>query len=203
MQAKRVAIYARVSTGSQTTANQIRELRAVARRSEWTVVKVYKDDGISGARGRDKRPAFDALLDAATAKEFELIAAWSVDRLGRSLRNLVEFLGDIHAKGIDLYLHQQRLDTSTPTGKAMFQLCGVFAEFERAIIQERVRAGIARVRATGKKSWGRPRVSAAIERKVRALRRRDEKKGIMKIAREAGCGVGTAQRILAALKPAA
>lgn len=203
MNAKRVAIYARVSTGSQTTANQIRELRAVARRSEWTVVKVYKDDGISGASGRDKRPAFDALLDAATAKEFELIAAWSVDRLGRSLQNLVEFLGDIHAKGIDLYLHQQRLDTSTPTGKAMFQLCGVFAEFERAIIQERVRAGIARARAGGKKAWGRPRVSAAIERKVHALRRRDGKKGIMKIAREAGCGVGTAQRILAALKPAA
>jgi len=202
MNAKRVAIYARVSTGSQTTANQIRELRAVARRSEWTVVKVYKDDGISGASGREKRPAFDALLDAATAKEFDLIAAWSVDRLGRSLRHLVDFLGDIHAKGIDLYLHQQRLDTSTPTGKAMFQLCGVFAEFERSIIQERVKAGIARARAGGKSSWGRPRVSAAIERKVRTLRRRDAKKGIMKIAREAGCGTGTVQRILAALKPA-
>lgn len=203
MGTKRAAIYARVSTSGQTTANQVRELRAVARRSEWTVVKIYKDDGISGAHGSDKRPAFRQLLDDATAKNFDLIAAWSVDRLGRSLRNLVEFLGDIHAKGIDLYLHQQRLDTSTPTGKAMFQLCGVFAEFERAIIQERVRAGISRARATGKKSWGRPRVSAAIERKVRTLRRRDAKKGIMRIAREAGCGVGTAQRILTTLKPSA
>ena len=195
MKAKRVAIYARVSTDSQTTANQIRELKEVARRSGWTVVEVYKDDGISGAGGKDKRPAFARLMQGAVAKEFGIIAAWSVDRLGRSLQDLVGFLGDIHSKGVDLYLHQQRLDTSTPTGKAMFQLCGVFAEFERAIIQERVKSGIARVRAAGKR-WGRPRVSPAIELRVRALRKQG--KGIMRVAREAGCGVGTAQRILAA-----
>lgn len=195
MKPKRVAIYARVSTDSQTTANQIRELKEVAGRSGWSVVKIYKDDGVSGAKGKDKRQAFAQLLRDAMSKEFDVIAAWSVDRLGRSLQDLVGFLGDIHNKGIDLYLHQQRLDTSTPTGKAMFQLCGVFAEFERAIIQERVKAGIARVRATGKR-WGRPRVSAAIERNVRALRRQG--KGIIRVAREAGCGVGTAQRILGA-----
>ena len=195
MKAKRVAIYARVSTDSQTTANQIRELKEVARRSGWTVVEVYKDDGISGVGGKDKRPAFARLMQGAVAKEFDIIAAWSVDRLGRSLQDLVGFLGDIHSKGVDLYLHQQRLDTSTPTGKAMFQLCGVFAEFERAIIQERVKSGIARVRAAGKR-WGRPQVSPAIERRVRALRKQG--KGIMRVAREAGCGVGTAQRILAA-----
>jgi len=193
MKSKRIAIYARVSTDTQTTANQIRELKEVARRNDWTVVQVYKDDGVSGAAVKEKRPAFMQLLRGAVAKEFDLIAAWSVDRLGRSLQDLIGFLGELHSKGIDLYLHQQRLDTTTPTGKAMFQLCGVFAEFERAIIRERVKSGIARVRATGKK-WGRPRVSVAIERKVRALRRQD--KGIIRIAREAGIGVGTVQRIL-------
>lgn len=126
-------------------------------------------------------------------QEFDLIAAWSVDRLGRSLQDLVGFLGELHSKGVDLHLHQQRLDTTTPNGKAMFQLCGVFAEFERAIIRERVKSGIARVRAAGK-TWGRPRVSAAIERKVHVLRRQN--KGIMNIARAVGIGVGTVQRIL-------
>jgi len=193
MKSKRIAIYARVSTDTQTTANQIRELKEVARRNGWTVVHVYKDEGISGAAAKEKRPAFVQLLRGAVAKEFDLIAAWSVDRLGRSLQDLVGFLGELHSKGVDLYLHQQRLDTTTPTGKAMFQLCGVFAEFERAIIRERVKSGIARVRAAGKK-WGRPRVSAAIERKVHALRRQN--KGIIKVAREAGIGVGTVQRIL-------
>jgi len=111
--------------------------------------KVYKDYGISGAKGRDKRPAFDALCRAAARREFDVVMGWSVDRLGRSLQDLVGFLSELHALKIDLFLHRQGLDTTTPAGKAMFQMMGVFAEFERAMIQERVRAGLARARSEG------------------------------------------------------
>jgi DNA invertase Pin-like site-specific DNA recombinase len=122
-------------------------------------VRVYKDRGISGAKGKDRRPEFDALHKAAARREFEVVMAWSVDRLGRSLQDLVAFLSEIHAAGVDLFLHQQGVDTTTPGGKAMFQMLGVFAEFERSIIQERVRAGLRRAKAEGKQ-LGRPADSA-------------------------------------------
>jgi Resolvase, N terminal domain len=139
--AKRVAFYLRVSTGGQTTANQRRELAAVAKRHGWNVVNVFSDNG-SGAKDRKERPGLDALLKAVARREIDTVVAWSVDRLGRSLKNLIEVLSDLHAKGVGLYLHQQGLDTSTPSGRAMFQMMGVFAEFERAIIRERVLSGI-------------------------------------------------------------
>ena len=131
---KRAVLYLRVSTIEQTTANQERELRQVAERAGWDVVKVYKDHGISGSKGRDKRPAFDALHKAAARREFDMVMAWSVDRLGRSLQDLISFLSEVHAAGVDLFLHQQGLDTTTPAGKALFQMMGVFAEFERSMI---------------------------------------------------------------------
>jgi len=148
---KRVAIYIRVSTSKQDTDNQRRELEAVAERSGWRVVKVYEDAGISGAKGRDQRPALDAMMKAVNAKEFDMVASWSVDRLGRSLTDLLSILQGLHDKGVGLFLHQQGLDTSTTEGKAMFQMLGVFAEFERGIIRERVNAGLARARANGVK----------------------------------------------------
>jgi DNA invertase Pin-like site-specific DNA recombinase len=145
---KRVGIYLRVSTtNGQTTENQRRELEAVAKRSGWDVVEVVEDKGISGAKGRDKRPAFDRLLKAVTAREIDMVAAWSIDRLGRSMQHLVGFLGELQAVGCDLYLHQQALDSTTPSGRAMFHMCGVFAEFERAIMRERINAGLARAKA--------------------------------------------------------
>src|SRR5258708_487523 len=131
---KRVCLYLRVSTDDQTTDNQRRELLAVAKRHNWNIVAEYVDHGISGAVGRDQRPAFDKMLKAATRREIDIIAAWSVDRLGRSLQHLVEFLGEIHAAGVDLYLHQQGLDTATPPGKAMFQMLGIFTQFDRSLI---------------------------------------------------------------------
>src|SRR5215469_4343497 len=135
--AKRVAIYLRVSTDGQTVENQRRDLVATAERHGWEIAEEFADAGISGAKGRDKRPAFDRMLKAATRREFDMVAAWSVDRLGRSLQDLVGFLGEIHGAGVDLYLHQQALDTGTPAGKAMFQMLGVFAEFERSVIVAR------------------------------------------------------------------
>ena len=146
---KRVGIYLRVSTGDQTTENQRLELEAVAARSGWEVVGFYEDAGISGAKGRDQRPGFDRLLKDATARKINMIAAWSVDRLGRSLQDLVGFLNELQAVGCNLYLHQQALDTTTPSGRAMFQMCGVFAEFERCMIRDRVNSGLARAKANG------------------------------------------------------
>jgi DNA invertase Pin-like site-specific DNA recombinase len=148
---KRVGIYLRVSTDGQTTENQRRESEGVAQRSGWEVVGIYEDAGISGSNGRDKRPGFDRLLNDATARKINMIAAWSVDRLGRSLQDLVGFLNELQSLHCNLYLHQQAIDTTTPSGKAMFQMCGVFAEFERAMIVERVNSGLARAKAKGVK----------------------------------------------------
>ena len=192
---KTAAIYARVSTNGQTTDNQVRELRKVAKRHGWKIAAEYIDHGVSGAKGRDKRPALDKLLKAANRRDFSIIMAWSVDRLGRSLQHLVGFLDEIHAKGVDLYLHQQNIDTSTPSGKAMFQMAGVFAEFERSMIQERVRAGLERAREQGK-VLGRPKVSPRTEALIR--KKRDEGMGILKIAQEVGVGTSVVQRVLKA-----
>ena len=190
---KTAAIYARVSTNGQTTDNQVRELRKVAKRHGWKISAEYIDHGISGAKGRDKRPQLDKLLKAANRRDFSIIMAWSVDRLGRSLQHLVGFLDEIHAKGVDLYLHQQNIDTSTPSGKAMFQMAGVFAEFERSMIQERVRAGLDRAREQGK-VLGRPKVSSRIELLIH--QKRGQGMGILKIAREVGVGTSVVQRVL-------
>src|ERR1035437_4780047 len=189
---KRVAIYLRVSASKQETSNQRRELEAVAARSGWQIVKVYEDAGISGAKGRDQSPALDALMKAVNAREFDLVAAWSVDRLGRSLTDLLAILQGLHEKGVDLFLHQQGLDTSTTAGKAMFQMLGVFAEFERGIIRERVNAGLARARANGTK-LGRRRVKPSVEALIRELRANGD--GILKIGKKLGIGTSVVQRV--------
>src|SRR5499426_1838854 len=181
---RRAVVYLRVSTIDQTTANQERELREIAGRMGCEIVRVYKDHGISGTRGRDKRPAFDKLCRDAARREFDVVMAWSVDRLGRSLQDLVGFLSELHALKIDLFLRQQGLDTTTPAGKAMFQMMGVFAEFERAMIQERVRAGLRRAKAQGTKSGnplGRPKVHGAVEADIRKALRKGNR-GMRKIA---------------------
>jgi DNA invertase Pin-like site-specific DNA recombinase len=189
---KRVAIYLRVSTSKQDTDNQLRELSAVADRSGWEIWKVYEDAGISGAKGRDKRPGLDAMLKAVNAKQFDLVATWSVDRLGRSLTDLLGILQELRDKGVDLFLHQQGLDTSTTAGKAMFQMLGVFAEFERGIIRERVNAGLARARANGTK-LGRRRVDPTVE--ARILELKADGHGILKIGRQLGIGTSVVQRV--------
>jgi DNA invertase Pin-like site-specific DNA recombinase len=169
--ARRVAIYARVSTADgQTCENQIRELEAVAARHGWAVAGVYDDNGVSGATPRESRPAMRRLLKVIARREVDMVAAWAVDRLGRSLVDLLGFLSELHAKQIDLYLHQQGIDTSTPAGRAMFQMLGVFAEFERSMIRERVRSGMARAKAVGTRSGkaiGRPAVPAETNQKIR------------------------------------
>ena len=197
----KAAIYARVSTtNGQTPQNQLSRLRDVAAKAGWTVVEEFVDRGISGAKGRDKRPAFDRLCKAITRRDVDVVMAWSVDRLGRSLRDLVGFLGDLEAVGVHLYLDRQGVDTTTPGGKALFQMMGVFAEFERAMIQERINAGIARARKHGTKSGrpiGRPRLPQETLAAIHAARA--DGKGIKRIARDLGVGVGTVQKAVHAV----
>ena len=193
---KRAVLYLRVSTLDQTTANQERELREVAGRMGCEIVQVYKDHGISGAKGRDKRPAFDRLCRDAAQRKFDMVMAWSVDRLGRSLQDLVGFLSELHALRIDLFLHQQGLDTTTPGGKAMFQMLGVFSEFERSMIQERVRAGLRRAKDEGKQ-LGRPRLAPDLEKRILdALNaRKATGDSVRKIAARFGVAASTVQTI--------
>jgi DNA invertase Pin-like site-specific DNA recombinase len=193
---EKVALYARVSTDGQTVENQLEELRVVAKRHGWEIAHVFADQGISGTKGRDERPAFNSLLEAIARKEVDMVAAWSVDRLGRSLQHLIPFLADLQAKGIGLFLLRQGLDTTTPSGRAMFQMLGVFAEFEAAMIRERVRAGVARAKRKGTKSGrpiGRPKLPYHKEMAVRD--RLAAGHGILKVAKQLGVGTGTVSRI--------
>jgi DNA invertase Pin-like site-specific DNA recombinase len=125
----------------------VSELQRWAERAGHTVVATYQDQGISGAKGRYKRPGLDSMLKGAVRREFDLVACWSTDRLGRSMRDLLNTLEELRTSGRGLYLHTQALDTTTPAGNAMLQISGVFAEFERPMIQARVNAGIARAKA--------------------------------------------------------
>lgn len=194
MSRKRVAIYARVSTDEQTTQNQLNDLTEVADRLEWDIVKVFKDDGISGAKGRDKRPGFDALMKGVTRKEFDLVAAWSVCRIGRSLPDLISFMTEVNDRGIGLYLHKQGLDSTSPSGRLMFNLLSVFSEYERAMISDRVKSGIARKRmADENHRHGRPPICQKKVREIQAALAAGY--GIHKTAKQIGVGVGTVQKI--------
>lgn len=190
---KRVAFYLRVSTGSQTVENQRQELAKAAEQRGWKVVELYADNGVSGIKGREKRPHFDRLCRDAVAGKFDIVAAWSVDRLGRSVLHLAQFIEDLRASGVGLFLLKQGLDSETPTGRAMLGMCSVFAELEREIIRERIHAGLARARSQGK-TLGRKPVSSRTEDRIRELRGKGL--GKLKIARQIGCGVSTVQRVL-------
>ncbi len=195
---KRAALYLRVSTDAQTVENQRLVLNEVAERSGWTVVHVFEDQGISGAKGRDKRPGYDALLKALARREIDIVAAWSVDRLGRSLPDLVTFLGEVQARGADLYLHQQALDTSTPAGRMMFQMLGVFAEFERAIITTRIKAAHARCRATGVRLGRPPTPPIRLDAVRQGL---GDGRSIRAVAKATGVSTATVQRVKRSMQP--
>jgi DNA invertase Pin-like site-specific DNA recombinase len=189
---KRLVIYTRVSTGEQTTTNQAAELTAWAERSGHTVIKVYEDKGISGSKGRDKRPAFDAMLKGAMRREFDVLAVWSSDRLGRSLQHLIEVLQTIRETGIGLYIHTQALDTTTPAGRAMFGMLAVFGEFEREMIVARVNAGLARARHSGTRSGkaiGRPRSADYEVDAIKAALLQGH--SVREVVRETGASIGT------------
>ena len=189
---KRAAIYVRVSTDKQTIENQLRELHQIAERRGWEVVKEYRDAGISGARGRAARPGLDEMLNGASRRRFDIVMAWAIDRLGRSLIDLLGTIQTLEHCGVDLYLDQQAIDTTTPAGRLMFQVTGAFAEFERSMIRQRINAGLKRAVEQGKQ-LGRPRIPAELEKRIQGLLR--AKKGMLAIAKECGVGTGTVQRI--------
>jgi len=189
---KRAALYVRVSTDRQTVENQLRELRQIAERRGWEVVKEFDDAGISGSKGRNDRPGLDEMLKDAQRRRFDVVMAWAIDRLGRSLIDLLGTIQQLETCGVDLYLDQQAIDTTTPTGRLMFQITGAFAEFERSMIRQRIRAGLRRAVEAGKQ-LGRPKIDPALERRIQSQLRAG--KGMLAIARECKVGTGTVQRI--------
>jgi DNA invertase Pin-like site-specific DNA recombinase len=192
----RVALYSRVSTAQQTTENQRLELERVAAARGWNIVQTFTDEGISGSKGRDERPGLDALLKAASRRQFDLIAVWAIDRLGRSLQHLVTTVNDLQAVGVALYIHQQQLDTTTPSGKLCFSMFGAFAEFERNLIRERVKVGIERAKKNGVK-LGRPtNLNDSVKAAIVALRAKDH--SIRHIAAQLRVGTGTVYKVLQA-----
>jgi DNA invertase Pin-like site-specific DNA recombinase len=192
--AKRAALYLRVSTDGQTSDNQRMALEAVAEQRGWSVVAVYDDNGISGAKGRAKRSGLDKMLKDAGRAQFDVVMSWAMDRLGRSLADLIDTLRTLESANVDLFLHHQAIDTTTPAGRMFFHVMGAFAEFERDMIRARVNAGLARAKARGVR-LGRPNVSRKVETAVRARLAAGD--GVLKAARAAGCGTSVAQRIKA------
>ena len=189
---RNAALYVRVSTDGQTVENQVRELKQIAERRGWTVVETYSDAGISGSKGRNHRPGLDAMLNDAKRRKFDVVMAWAIDRLGRSLIDLLGTIQELEACGVDLFLEQQAIDTTTPAGKLMFQVCGAFAEFERSMIRQRVKLGLKRAVANGKR-LGRPQIEGELERKAQRELRKG--KGIIAVAKQLGLGTGTVHRI--------
>lgn len=186
---KKAAIYARVSTASQTPDNQLLELRATAARMGFSVVAEFVDNGISGAKGRADRPALDQMLTAAAERQFDLILCWDISRLGRSLQDLVQILNDLQSMKIDLLFQQQGLDTSTSSGRMMFSIFGALAEYERELIRERVIAGQQRAKSQGVKMGRRSKVTDGLRQTVRSARARGE--AIRRIAAQCQVGIGT------------
>ncbi len=191
---KRIAIYARCSTITQHAENQLLELRTLCTKLGYTIVQEYTDNGISGAKSRDERPALDLLLKDATRRKFDMVMCWSIDRLGRSLQHLVEILNELQALKIDLYFQQQGMDTSTPSGRMIFSVFGAIGEFERNLIRERVLAGQQRAKENGVK-LGRPsKMNDGMRSAVKLLR--EKGMGIKQIARELQIGVGTVYSVV-------
>ena len=199
MTSKKVVIYCRTSTtDNQTTENQVRHLTDIANKSGWSLTHIFDDTGISGTKGRNERPAFNLLLQGIARREFDMVLAWSVDRLGRSLPDLVGFLGELQSAKIDLYLHQQGLDTSTPSGRMMFQMLGIFAEFERSMIVARVKAGLERTRSKGT-ILGRPAMPPhRLEATKRLLA---TGKGIREVSRLVGISPASVSKIAKSIFP--
>jgi DNA invertase Pin-like site-specific DNA recombinase len=189
----RAAIYTRVSTKRQDTANQLRDLTELVRQKGFDLIGIYEDEGISGAKGRDKRPGLNNLLNDATRKKFDVVVVWAIDRLGRSLSDLISTITTLREADVDLFIYKQAMDTSTASGKMLYQLLGVFAEFEREIIRERVRAGIARAVANGAR-LGRKKKLPLKQHEVRRLH--DEGWSLRKISTHLGVSHTTIANML-------
>ncbi|MHB9881074.1 recombinase family protein [Pacificimonas sp. ICDLI1SI03] len=199
----RAALYLRVSTDRQTVENQRRDLHKLADLKGWTITQTYTDEALSGAKGRDKRPGLEALMKDAARRKFDIAVFWSVDRLGRSTSQVATAMAELDAHGIAQFYHSQAIDTSTPHGRAMLQMAAVFAELERAMIVERVKAGLARAkaepdhirRAKGKRPIGRPSLPKAKATEIVQLRSAGH--SLRATAKASGVSLSTVQKVLA------
>ena len=196
MIAKRCALYCRVSSTSQSVERQIRELTEVAMRNNWEIVETYIDFGISGAKGRDGRPALDRMMKDSIKKKFDVVMVSSIDRLGRSLQHLIEILNDLQSKSVELFMLKQSIDTTTPSGKMMFSVISAFAEFERSIIRERVMSGLANAKAKGKILGRKTNLTPATEKRI--IDMKSSGASIRKIASECSVGTQTVYTVLRA-----
>ena len=200
--AKRAALYVRVSTDKQTIENQVLRLKEAAAFNGWNIVATFEDSGISGSKGREERPGLDAALKAAKRHSYDVLMAWSIDRLGRSTLDLAKTGETLKAAGRDLYLDKERIDTTSAAGEMFYTMLGAIAQFERRRMIERVHAGIARAKAQGTKSgkpFGRPAVADDDPRASKARELLAEGVGIERTAKMAGLGVGTVSRIKAVM----
>ena len=189
----RVALYARVSTtNGQHPEMQLAELREYVSRRGWEAAGEYVDEGVSGSK--ESRPALNRLMIDAHRRLFDIVLCWKIDRFGRSLKHLVNTLADLDSYGVAFVSLKDNLDLSTPSGRLMFQIIGAMAEFERALIQERVKAGLQNAKRTGKQI-GRPRRVVDGDRIVRM---KAEGASIRDIANSLGIGYGTVRIRLAA-----
>ena len=189
MKMKKVCLYVRVSTQTQTTENQIQALKEVAERSGYEIVKIYSDDGISGSKGREDRPALNQMMKDAVNRQFEMVMCWSIDRLGRSITNLIEIMNELNELKIDMFFSQQSIDTQTSSGRMIFGIFSSLASFEREMIRERVMAGLDRARKNGVK-LGRPSsVNDGVRNAVLILK--DKGVGVRETCRKLGIGCAT------------
>jgi DNA invertase Pin-like site-specific DNA recombinase len=191
---KRAALYARLSTAEQNCAAQLDALRAYCERRALEP-REFVDAGVSGAK--DRRPALDAMLHAVRRREVDLVAVVKLDRLARSVRHLTTLAAELEALGVDLVVVDQGVDTSTPAGKLLFHVLASIAEFERALIIERTRAGLAAARRRGT-HCGRPRTATTSELAARAQRMRGAGQGTGYIAVVLGVSERSVRRMLAA-----
>lgn len=186
MKKKTVAVYARVSTDKQKVDMQLQELTAFIKRSGWTLYKKYIDHGYTGAN--TKRPDFSKMMIDARQRKFDILVVWKLDRLSRSLKDLINTLDELGHVGIDFISYDNHLDTSTPTGKLVFQIIGAVAEFEKDIIRERVKAGLNNAKSKGKR-LGRPPTPKYLLAQANTLRKQGM--SFRKIEQKLGLGEGT------------
>ena len=191
----KVALYCRVSTSNkdQTTENQLRELHSYCDRMDYQVTKIYEDE-ISGAKTREKRPAYNELCKDAFLKKFDLVIAWDVSRFGRSLKEFVSFLADMDEKGIGVVAVKNGLDTSSSTGKMMMKMIGVMEEWIREMLVERTNAGLARTVANGTKLGRKSVLTDSIKENIVTLK--NDGLSIRNIAERVGINRGAVQRYL-------
>jgi len=191
---RKVAIYTRVSTLDQNVSNQLLELRDHCSRMEWEVVKEYADEGLSGTRSGDKRPALNALIKDAYRKRFDSVVCWDISRIGRSMKELILFLSDMKDRDIGICSVRQGFDTSTSMGEIMFQFVGILSSWEREMIRERTLAGLERAKSEGKTLGRRKVTNDTMTARIRELR--TATKSIREIASEVGVSRGTVSNVL-------